>query len=70
MFCSSRWVAKLWRKVCGVTRLVISAVCAAAWQARVSWRVVIGLTGFCPGNSQMSPLDHITCQLKEAEPPA
>jgi hypothetical protein len=25
MFCSSRWVAKLWRKVCGVTRLVISA---------------------------------------------
>src|SRR5690242_19263416 len=40
MFCSSRWVAKLWRKVCGVTRLVISAIWAAAWQARVSWRVV------------------------------
>src|SRR2546428_789122 len=52
MCCSSRWVAKLWRKVCGDTRLVISAACAAAWQARVSWRVVIGLTGFWPGNSQ------------------
>ena len=25
MACPSRWVAKLWRKVCGVTRLVISA---------------------------------------------
>src|ERR1700716_2870118 len=52
MFCSSRWVAKLWRKVCGVTRLVISAMWAAAWQARVSWRVVIGLAGRRPGNSQ------------------
>src|SRR6478752_5037144 len=52
MFCSSRWVAKLWRKVCGVTRLAISAMWAAAWQARVSWRVVIGLAGFWPGNSQ------------------
>src|SRR5689334_24008945 len=52
MFCSSRWVAKLWRKVCGVTRLVISAIWAAAWQARVSWRVDIGLAGFNPGNSQ------------------
>jgi hypothetical protein len=44
--------AKLWRKVCGVTRFVISAISAAAWQARVSWRVVIGLVGFWPGNSQ------------------
>jgi len=24
---------------------------AAAWEARLSWRVVIGLTGFIPGNS-------------------
>src|SRR5258705_3243819 len=24
---------------------------AAAWQARLSWRAVIGLTGFIPGNS-------------------
>ncbi|MGY3081243.1 hypothetical protein ACVWZZ_007651 [Bradyrhizobium sp. LM6.10] len=44
--------AKLWRKVCGVTRFVISAISAATWQARVSWRVVIGLVGFWPGNSQ------------------
>jgi uncharacterized protein (DUF427 family) len=26
MFCSRRWVAKLWRSVCGVTRLAISAL--------------------------------------------
>ena len=45
-------VAKLWRKVCGVTHLVISAICAAAWQARVSCRVVRGLIGSWPGNSQ------------------
>src|ERR1700674_3598952 len=50
--CSSRWVAKLWRKVCGVTRLLIAAMSAAARQARVSWRVVIGLTAGRPGNSQ------------------
>ena len=31
---------------------VISAICAAAWQARLSWRVVIGWTGSPPGNSQ------------------
>ena len=42
MFCSSRCVAKLCRKVWGDTRLSISAVWAAAWQARLSWRVVIG----------------------------
>ena len=42
MFCSSRWVAKLCRSVCGVTRLVISAMWAAAWTARLSWRVVSG----------------------------
>jgi hypothetical protein len=36
----------------GVTRLAISAIWAAAWQARVSWRVVIGLAEFWPGNSQ------------------
>src|SRR5450631_3374114 len=37
--------------VCGDTCLPISAMWAAAWQARLSWRVVIGLTGFIPGNS-------------------
>jgi hypothetical protein len=40
MFCSSRWVAKLCRSVCGDTRLSIPAICAAAWQARLNWRVV------------------------------
>src|SRR5712691_3726124 len=51
-FCSSRCVAKLCRSVCRETGLSISAICAAAWQARLSWRGVSGLTGFCPGNSQ------------------
>ena len=36
MSCSSRWVAKLCRSVCGVTRFLISAMWAAAWQARLS----------------------------------
>src|SRR6266851_3850756 len=52
VFCSSRCVAKLCRSVCSETDLSISAICAAAWQARLSWRVVSGCTGFCPGNSQ------------------
>src|SRR5215467_6019278 len=52
MFCSSRWVAKLCRKVCSETRLLISAICLAAWQARLSWRVVIGCAGSRPGNNQ------------------
>src|SRR5215207_290324 len=52
MFCSSRCVAKLRRNVCSETRLLISAICAAAWQARLSWRVVIGCTRSRPGNSQ------------------
>jgi hypothetical protein len=30
----------------------VSAMWAAAWQARVSWRVDMGATGFWPGNSQ------------------
>jgi hypothetical protein len=33
-------------------RLLISAICAAAWQARLSWRVVIGWAGSRAGNSQ------------------
>ena len=52
MFCSRRWVAKLCRKVWSDTRLSISALSAAAWQARLSWRVVIGCTRSRPGNSQ------------------
>jgi hypothetical protein len=32
MFCSSRWVAKLCRKVCSETRLSMSAIRAAVWQ--------------------------------------
>src|SRR6202049_4405748 len=54
MPCSKRCVAKLWRSLWGATRLGISGICAAAWQARVSWRVDIGLTGSRPGNSQAS----------------
>src|SRR4029450_10018946 len=49
MFCSSRWVAKLCRNVCSETRLLISAIWAAAWQARLSWRVVIGWGGSWAG---------------------
>ena len=49
MFCSKKWVAKLWRSVCGVTGLVISAMRAAAWTARLSWRVVRWLSGLLPG---------------------
>jgi hypothetical protein len=39
---SSRWVAKLWRRVWSETRLSSAAAIAAAWQTRLSWRVVIG----------------------------
>jgi hypothetical protein len=35
----------VWR----LTRLVISAMCVAAWQARVNWPLVVGSTGFWPG---------------------
>jgi len=52
VFCSSRCVAKLCRSVCRETGLSISAIIAAAWQARLSWRVVSGCTGSRPGNSQ------------------
>src|SRR5271168_5196444 len=52
-FCSSRWVAKLWRNVCGDTRLAIPAARAAAETARQSCRADIGLTGSSPGNSQL-----------------
>jgi hypothetical protein len=38
------FIGGLWGS--GVTRLVSSAIWAAAWQARVSWRVVIGQIGF------------------------
>ena len=47
-----RWVAKLCRKVWSDTRLSISALWAAVWQARLSWRVVIGCTRSRPGNNQ------------------
>jgi hypothetical protein len=47
-----RCVAKLYLSVCRDTGLSISAISAAAWQARLSWRVVRGLIRFCPGNSQ------------------
>src|SRR5713226_6104506 len=51
---SSRWVAKLWRSACSVTLFLIPAASAASWNRRLSWRVVIGLSGLRPGNSQRS----------------
>src|SRR4030088_1815549 len=51
---SSRWVAKLWRSACSVTLFLIPAASAASWNRRLSWRVVIGLPGLRPGNSQRS----------------
>src|SRR5437879_2910745 len=49
--CSKRWVAKLCRRVCGDTRFLIPAASAAAWTARLSWRVESGSTGLRPGNN-------------------
>src|SRR3954471_16656296 len=50
--CSSKWVAKLCRSVCGDTRFLIPAASAAACTARLSWRVDSGSIGLRPGNSQ------------------
>lgn len=50
-FRSSRCVAKLCRRVWGDTRLAMPAVRAASRTTRLNWRVDVGLTGFCPGNS-------------------
>ncbi len=36
--------AKLWRRLCRLTGLSISAKRAAAWQARLNWREVSRLT--------------------------
>src|SRR5215469_2432916 len=49
--CSSKCVAKLWRSVCGDTRFLMPAASAAAWTARLSWRVESGSSGLRPGNS-------------------
>src|ERR1700748_2325578 len=46
--------AKLWRSVCGPTRLVISAACAASTNMRCRGPVLIGFMACCPGNSQPS----------------
>jgi hypothetical protein len=51
---SSRWVAKLCRSVCSVTRLRMPAALAASWNSRPSCRVVIGRPGTRPGKSQRS----------------
>src|SRR5882672_12188248 len=45
---------ELWRKACSVTAFLIPAASAASWNRRLSWRVVIGLLGLLPGNSQRS----------------
>ena len=39
---SSRWVAKLCRSPCSVTRFLIPAASAALWNSRFSWRVLVG----------------------------
>src|SRR5262245_58343365 len=52
--CSSRWVAKLWRSACSVTSFLIPAAAVAAWNRRVSWRVLNGWPRRRPGNSQRS----------------
>jgi len=39
MLCSSRCVANEWRSVCSETFLSMPAMSAAAWKARLSWRV-------------------------------
>src|SRR5580693_4619991 len=49
-------VAELWRSACSVTPLRIPAASAASWNRRLSWRVVIGLPGLWPGNSQRSAM--------------
>src|SRR5258706_4822906 len=53
---SSRWVAKECRSAWSVTPLRIPAASAASWNMRLSWRVVIGLPGLWPGNSQRSSM--------------
>ena len=68
-FCSSRWVAKLWRNVCIDTRLSICAASAAAWMARLSWRVVSGSIGLRPGNSH-PPGSILPCGMGDAPPRA
>ena len=50
--CSSRWVAKQWRRVWTVTDLSSPAASTAWQQARCTERAVIGQDGSGPGNSQ------------------
>ena len=56
--CSSRWVAKLCRNVCGDTRFLIPAASAAAWTARLSWRVESGSTGLRPETASLAAAMH------------
>src|ERR1700687_3080804 len=65
MCCSRRWVAKLCRRVCSDTGFSSSAMWAAAWQARLSWRVVSGAPSTRPGNSQ--PCGCPTCHQSRIE---
>ena len=50
---SSRWVAKLWRSACSVTSFDLGFIDRLVEQ-NSSWRVVIGVPGRRPGNSQRS----------------
>src|ERR1700730_1441201 len=68
---SSKWVAKLWRSACSVTLFLIPAVSAVSWNRRLNWRVVIGLPGLRPGNSQrefarVHVLDHALAQWADS----
>jgi len=54
---SSRWVAKLWRRVCSVAAFLMPAMCLAEVNARFNWRGDSGLILGLPGNSHPSGRD-------------
>src|SRR5258705_7435543 len=66
---SSRWVAKECRSAWSVTPLRIPAASAASWNMRLSWRVVIGLPGLWPGNSQRSSTGVVESKPRRARLP-
>ena len=48
----------------GVTPFRIPPASAASWNKRLSWRVVIGLPGLRPGNSQRSSMGVVELKLR------
>src|SRR5215469_8382992 len=65
--CSSKCVAKLWRSVCGDTRFLMPPASAAAWTARLSWRVESGSSGFATGKQPSPRQQH--AQVSALPPP-